>query len=80
MPGSNLCLGSDVSTRHGAVTDRVDSSLTGTLKAVLSVDTLDTVGGVDVLDKSELPAGGTTLTGGDGRRSKEVFPDLTDGC
>lgn len=69
-----------MSTRHGAVTDRVDSSLTGTLKAVLSVDTLDTVGGVDVLDKSELPAGGTTLTGGDGRRSKEVFPDLTDGC
>jgi hypothetical protein len=63
-------------TRDSAVADIIDSSLTGTLEAVLRIDTLDTVSGVDVLDKGELPACGTTLAGGDGRRGQEVFPDL----
>lgn len=45
-------------------------------EAVLGGDTLNTVGRVDVLDKGELPAGGTTLAGGDGGGSKEVLPDL----
>ena len=51
-------------------------SLESTRETELGVDTLDTVSGVDVLDKGELPAGGTTLAGSDGRGSKEVLPDL----
>lgn len=54
----------------------VDSCLASGIKTELVVNTLDTVGGVDVLDKGDLPAGSTTLAGGDGRSSQEVFPDL----
>ena len=61
--------------REGAVGAR-NGSLTGTGKAELGLDALNTVGGVDVLDEGELPAGGTTLAGGDGGGSKEVLPDL----
>lgn len=42
----------------------------------LGGDALDTVSGVDVLDKSDLVASCSTLAGGDGGRGKEVFPDL----
>lgn len=61
--------------REGAV-GALDGSLTGTGKTELGLDALNTVGGIDILDEGELPAGGTTLAGGDGRRSKEVLPDL----
>lgn len=45
-------------------------------KSILVVDTLNTVSRVDVLDESNLEAGGTTLAGDDGGVGKEVFPDL----
>lgn len=59
----------------GEGTSTVNSVLASSGKAVLSVDTLNTVGGVDVLDKGELPASGTTLARGDGGGSKEVLPN-----
>lgn len=65
----------DVGLREGAV-GALDGSLTGTGKTELGLDALNTVGRVDVLDKGELPAGGTTLAGGNGGSSKEVLPDL----
>jgi hypothetical protein len=46
------------------------------LQAELAVDTLNTVGRVDVLDQCQLVAGGTTLSGGDGAVGEEVLPDL----
>jgi len=52
-----------------------DGGLAGTSETVLSGDALDTVGRVDVLNQGELPAGGTTLAGSDGRGSQEVLPD-----
>jgi hypothetical protein len=54
----------DVGLGKGAST--VDGALASSSKAVLTGDTLDTVGGIDVLNKGELPAGGTTLAGSDG--------------
>lgn len=59
-----------------AVTDRVDGLLTRAVEAELRRNALDTVGRVDVLDQRDLEAGGTALTGGDGRVGEEVFPDL----
>jgi len=53
-----------------------DSGLAGTDETELGLDALNPVSGVDVLDKSELPAGSTTLARGDGRSSQEVFPNL----
>lgn len=53
----------------------VNGGLAGASEGELVVNTLNTVGGVDVLDEGKLPAGSTTLAGGDGRRSKEVLPD-----
>lgn len=50
-------------------------SLESTRKTELGVDTLDTVGRVDVLDHGDLVASGGTLTGDDGGVGKEVFPD-----
>jgi hypothetical protein len=58
------------------MTDTVNGSLASSRKAVLGGNTLHTVSRVDVLDKSNLPAGSTTLARGDGRGSQEVFPDL----
>ena len=52
--------------------------LTSLGQAKLSRDTLNTVGGVDVLDEGELPAGSSTLARGDGSGGEEVFPDLTE--
>jgi hypothetical protein len=46
------------------------------LQAELAVNTLNTVGRVDVLDQCQLVAGGTTLSGGDGAVGEEVLPDL----
>jgi hypothetical protein len=37
---------------------------------------LDTVSGIQVLDKRDLIASGSTLAGGDGGVRKEVLPDL----
>lgn len=65
----------DVGLGEGAV-GTLDGGLTGTGKTELGLDTINTVGRVDVLDEGELPAGRTTLAGGDGGRSKEVLPDL----
>ena len=65
-----------MSLGKSAVAGAVDGGLTGTAEAVLVIDALDTVGGVNVLDEGKLPAGSTTLAGGDGRVSQEVFPDL----
>lgn len=62
--------------REAALANVVDSSLAGSSKTELSVDALDTVSRVDVLDKGNLPAGSTTLAGSDGRGSEEVLPDL----
>lgn len=55
-----------------------DGGLASTDETELGLDSLNSVGGVDVLDKSELPAGGTTLARGDGRSSQEVFPNLVN--
>jgi hypothetical protein len=63
---------------EGAV-GTLDGGLTGSSKTELGLDALNTVGGVDVLDEGELPAGGTTLAGGDGGGGKEVLPDLRNG-
>lgn len=72
----HLRLGRDVSARDLAVTDAVNSSLASSCEAVLGGNALHTVSGVDVLDKSDLPASSSTLAGGDGRRGQEVLPDL----
>jgi hypothetical protein len=45
-------------------------------QAELTVDTLDTVCRVYVLDQCQLIAGGATLSGGDGAVGEEVLPDL----
>jgi hypothetical protein len=37
------------------------------------------VGGVDVLDHGQLPAGSASLAGDDGRVGQEVLPDLRNG-
>lgn len=65
-----------VSARDAAVANIVNGGLAGSGEAVLRVDTLNTVGGVDVLDEGDLPAGSTTLAGSDGGGSQEVFPNL----
>ena len=44
------------------------------------MDTLDSVGGVDVLDERDLIAGGASLAGDDGAVGKEVLPDLRMAC
>ena len=54
----------------------LNSGLTSGSETELSLDAVDAVGGVDVLDEGELPAGGTTLARGDCRGSQEVLPDL----
>lgn len=54
----------------------VDGSLASTGETVLSVNALNAVGRVDVLDQGKLPAGGTALAGSDGGGSQEVLPDL----
>jgi hypothetical protein len=52
------------------------AGIEGTLQAKLVVNTLNTVGGVDVLDQSDLVASSTTLARGDGAVGEEVLPDL----
>ena len=46
------------------------------VKPVLLRDVLNAMSRVDVLDQSDLVAGGGTLTRNDGRPSKEKFPNL----
>lgn len=72
-----LRLKSDVSARADAVVV-LGSGVQSAGEAVLGVDALDTVGGVDVLDEGELEAGGTALAGSDGGVGQEVFPDLRE--
>lgn len=48
----------------------------GARQTIVVVDTLDTVVRVDVLDQSDLVAGGTTRAGNDGGIGQEEFPDL----
>lgn len=48
-------------------------------QTVLSLDAVNAVNSVEVLDASDLEASGTTLAGSDGRIGEEVFPDL-DNC
>jgi hypothetical protein len=67
---------SNVSAGNRAVTNICGSGFPGAGETVLAVDALNTVGRVDVFDKSNLPAGSPTLAGGDGGVGKEVFPDL----
>ena len=50
--------------------------LQSTGEGELGWNTEDAVSGVDVLDKSNLVAGSTSLTGNDGGVGKEVLPDL----
>ena len=64
----------DVGLGEGTI-GTVDGGLAGTSETELGVDTLNTVGRVDVLDQGELPAGGTALARSDGGGSKEVLPD-----
>lgn len=52
------------------------SSPESAFKTVLAWDTLNTVGGIEVLDEDNLPACGSTLAGCNGGRSQEIFPDL----
>jgi hypothetical protein len=65
----------DMGTGDSAIR-AVDGSLASTGETELRLDTLDTVGRVDVLDEGELPAGSPTLARGDSGGGKEVFPDL----
>lgn len=51
-------------------------SLESAGQAVLAGDTLNTVGGVDVLDQRDLEASRATLARGDGGGGQEVLPDL----
>lgn len=48
----------------------------GTGKSELGADSVDTVGGVQVLDDDHLVAGGHSLAGGDDGPGEEEFPDL----
>lgn len=48
----------------------------GALEAVLGLDAIDAVCGVEVLDDDDLEAGGGALSRGDGRVGQEDFPDL----
>jgi hypothetical protein len=48
----------------------------GSSQAVLRVDAVDAVNGVEVLDARDLEARRATLTGSDRGVGKEVFPDL----
>lgn len=65
-----------MSARHRAIADIRGGSLPSASETVLGVNAFNTVRRVNVLDQRELPAGGTALTGGDGRVGEEVFPDL----
>lgn len=64
---------------ENAVAYVVDGSLAGALQAVLGVNALNTVGGIDVLDHGELPTGSASLAGDDGRVGQEVLPNLRNG-
>jgi hypothetical protein len=48
----------------------------GASKVELGVDAFDTMCGVDILDQSDLEAGGSSLAGGNRRVSEEKLPDL----
>lgn len=67
-----------MSTGHAPLANIVDGGLTGCSETELSINTFNTVGGVDVLDKCELEAGSASLARGDSRVGQEVFPDLEE--
>ena len=57
----------------------LDTSLTsreGAREVELAGNTVDSVGGVDVLDQGDLVTSCGTLAGSNSCRSKEVLPDL----
>lgn len=54
----------------------LDGGLASTGERVLAVDALNTVSGVDVLDKGDLPASSGSLAGGNSGVSEEELPDL----
>jgi len=62
-------VGSHINLRRGKCTS----------KAELCRYTLDAMGGVDVLDESDLVASGRALAGDDGGVCEEVLPDLLYG-
>jgi hypothetical protein len=64
---------------ENAVAHVLNGGLAGALEAILGVNSLNTVGGVDVLDEGQLPAGSASLAGDDGRVGQEVLPDLRNG-
>lgn len=45
----------------------------------LGLNSLNSVSRVNILDKNNLEARGRALSGSNGRRGKEVFPDLNNG-
>lgn len=66
----------NVSAGASAVTHILGSRLAGRIETELGLNALNAVSGVDVLDQSKLPAGSTTLAGGDCGSGQEVFPNL----
>lgn len=71
-PSAHLCLVG----REGGLSGGLGGAKSA--EAELSVDALDTVGGVDVLDHGDLVASGGTLTRDDGGVGKEELPDLKE--
>lgn len=67
-----------MSAGYNALAGPLDGCLASTGEAKLSLNALDTVGRVDVLDEGELPASGTTLARCNGGSGQEVFPDLDE--
>lgn len=76
LRNSQLLLGRNISTRDRTVANIVDGRLASASDTVLVVDALNPVSGVDVFDQGNLEAGSSSLSGGDGRVSQEVFPNL----
>lgn len=68
----------DVSAGDAAVANIVNAGLAGSSETELAVDTFNAVGGVDVFDKRELEAGGTSLTRSDSGVGQEILPDLEE--
>ena len=58
------------------MTHFTNGRLAGAIETELARDSFNTVGRVDVLDQSNLPAGSSTLTRRDNSGGQEIFPDL----
>jgi hypothetical protein len=73
---SNLLLNGASSASSDVSLDINLAGSKGARETELSWDPLDAVSRIDVLDESNLVAGGRTLTGDDSGGGQEVFPDL----